>query len=295
MSKARYYTVDVFADEKYAGNQLAVIRDGGAIEERLLQRIAREMNYSESTFIMSEEPHSGGYDVRIFTPGTELPFAGHPTLGTAYIIQQELIGREVDQVILNLKVGQIPVKFAYENGQPSELWMKQLAPTFGEEFDKKEIAPTLNLSPDDIDDRFPVEVVSTGAPAIIVPLRTLAALKKARTNLDPFFRLVENKSANAPLLFCPETVHPANALCVRFFADAYGIVEDPATGSANGCLAGYLARHRYFGDNKVDISVEQGLEIGRPSRLLLKSEDKGNTIDVLVGGRVIPVARGELL
>lgn len=252
------------------------------------------MNYSETTFILSDEPRNGGYDVRIFTPGTELPFAGHPTLGTAYIIQQEIIGTPIEKVTLDLKVGQIPVTFTYDNNLPSELWMKQVVPTFGQMIDKKDMAPCLNLQPEDIDDRFPIEEASTGAFCFIVPLKTLDALKKARTNLDLFYKLIENTEAETALLFCPETYDPANALCVRFFADRYGIVEDPATGSANGCLAGYLARHSYFGEGKVDIRVEQGIEIKRPSLLLLKSEDKGNTIDVYVGGKVIPVAKGTL-
>jgi trans-2,3-dihydro-3-hydroxyanthranilate isomerase len=295
MAGSRFYIADVFAERKYAGNQLAVVRDVSDFAEESFQAIAREMNYSETTFIMSDELRNGGYDVRIFTPGTELPFAGHPTLGTAWIIQQEIIGTPVEKVVLNLKVGQIPVTFKYHGDQPSELWMKQVAPTFGDVIDKRQMAACLNVEPDDIDDRFPIEEVSTGVFCFIVPLKTLDALKKARTNLDFFYKLIEKTEAKAPLLFCPETYDPENALCVRFFADALGIVEDPATGSANGSLAGYLARHRYFGDSKVDIRVEQGIEIKRPSLLLLKSEDKGDTIDVYVGGKVIPVAKGELV
>jgi trans-2,3-dihydro-3-hydroxyanthranilate isomerase len=294
MNGLPFYIVDVFAEEKYAGNQLAVVRQAGGLVEPLLQKIAKEMNYSETTFMLSDEAREGGYDVRIFTPAAELPFAGHPTLGTAFIIQQEIIGKPVDRVILNLQVGQIPVTFSYHNGNPTDLWMNQPAPTFGETLDKAALASALSLNADDIDDRFPVEEVSTGAPAFIVPLKSLIALRRAKTKVEEFFKLTETTEAEIPLLFCPETYNSTNDLCARLFADYLGIVEDPATGSANGCLAAYLVRHHYFGESKIDIRVEQGYEIGRPSLLLLKAEDLGDHIDVNVGGRVIPVARGEL-
>src|SRR4030042_912475 len=135
MGKLIFYIVDVFAEEKYAGNQLAVVRDATALSDSQMQKITKEMNYSETTFIMSEEPREGGYDVRIFTPAAEVPFAGHPTLGTAYIIRQEIVRKPVQQVNLNLKVGQIPVCFDRQDDGRDILWMTPKEATFGEELD----------------------------------------------------------------------------------------------------------------------------------------------------------------
>jgi trans-2,3-dihydro-3-hydroxyanthranilate isomerase len=287
-----FYIVDVFAEEKYAGNQLGVFRNASGLSGTDMQRIAKEMNYSETTFILTDTEKEGGFDVRIFTPEEELPFAGHPTLGTAFVIQQEIHNRPVDKVVLNLKVGQIPVTFSYKQEMPDILWMKQKAPVFGPEVDKGQMALSLNLDEAAIDEKFPVQEVSTGIPFLIVPLKSLAHLKKAKVDFPKFMESVKNIQANAPLVFCPEARDNQNDLSVRVFVDYYGIPEDPATGSANGCLAGYLAKHRYFGQNKIDTRVEQGHEIGRPSLLYLKAEEKADDIDVFVGGKAIMVAKG---
>jgi trans-2,3-dihydro-3-hydroxyanthranilate isomerase len=287
-----FYIVDVFAEEKYAGNQLGVFRKASDISDTDMQRIAKEMNYSETTFILTDEENDGGFDVRIFTPEEELPFAGHPTLGTAFIIQQEIHRKPVDKVVLNLKVGQIPVTFSYKQDEPDILWMKQKAPVFGPEVDKEQMARSLDLEETAIDEKFPVQEVSTGIPFLIVPLKSLELLKKAKVDFPKFMESVQDIQAKAPLVFCPEARDSQNDLSVRVFVDYYGIPEDPATGSANGCLAGYLAKHRYFGLSKIDIRVEQGHEIGRPSLLYLKAEEKADEIDVFVGGKAVMVAKG---
>lgn len=290
-----FYIVDVFAEERYAGNQLGVFRGIQDLSEADMQRMAKEMNYSETTFILSEEEQEGGFDVRIFTPKEELYFAGHPTLGTAFLIQQEILQKPAVKIILNLKAGQIPVTFSYKEGDPDIMWMKQKAPVFGEIFDRKAVARTLRLDASAIDDRFPIQEVSAGAPFIIVPLKSLEYLKKAKVDTDEFFALIESVQAKSPLIFCPETYHKDNDLNVRVFVDYYGVPEDPATGSGNGCLAGYLVKHRYFDENQVDIRVEQGYEIGRPSLLYLKAEETGEDIDIFVGGKCILVAKGEFV
>jgi trans-2,3-dihydro-3-hydroxyanthranilate isomerase len=295
MEKLAFYIVDVFAEEKYAGNQLAVFRGVKAVSSTEMQRIAKEMNFSETTFILSDEKREGGYDVRIFTPETELPFAGHPTLGTVYVIQHEIVKEPVDEVVLNLKVGRIPVTFSYDGKHAEILWMKQLNPVFGKTLDAGLVSEVLSLDLRDIDKRFSVQEVSTGVPCIIVPLKTLDALKSARISRDRYFEFVKDTRAKTILIFCPETYKEENDLNVRFFADYYGVPEDPATGSGNGCLAGYLVKHRYFGKDRIDIRVEQGYEIGRPSLLLLKAEEKGEGIDVYVGGKVAMVAKGQLI
>ncbi len=295
MDKRPFYIVDVFAEEKYAGNQLAVFRHPEGISDSDMQRLAKEMNYSETTFILSEEERNGGYDVRIFTPEKELPFAGHPTLGTAYVIQQEIIRKPVEAVNLNLKVGQIPVTFNYSQDQPDILWMKQKHPIFGQILDKKAVSSVLDLDEKEIDERFPVEEVSTGVFSIIAPLKTLEAVKRTDIKKDEYLALIENTEAKAILIFCPETYKRENDLNVRFFAEALGVIEDPATGSANGCLAGYLVKNRYFGQDQIDLRVEQGYEIGRPSLLYLKAGEGEGKIEVWVGGKVFMVARGEFI
>jgi trans-2,3-dihydro-3-hydroxyanthranilate isomerase len=291
----KFFIVDVFAEQKYAGNQLAVFRDAENISDADMQKIAKEMHFSETTFILSDHQRDGGYDVRIFTPEQELPFAGHPTLGTAYVIQTEIIKEPVDRLQLNLKVGKIPVTFDRGNGRADLLWMKQMAPTFGRELDRAAIAEVLNLDERGIDDRFPVRVVSTGVPVIIAPLRSLDCLKRAQVARDRYFDLIAALDAKAILVFSGEPHEPQNDLSVRFFADYFGVPEDPATGSANGCLAAYLVKQRYFGKDRIDVRAEQGYEMGRPSLLLLKAEDVNGSIDVSVGGRVIGVATGELI
>jgi trans-2,3-dihydro-3-hydroxyanthranilate isomerase len=295
MSHHQFYILDVFAEKKYSGNQLAVFRDAGGLSNQEMQQIANEMHFSETTFILSEKPRNSGWDVRIFTPEAELPFAGHPTLGTAYVLQQKLICDQVEEVVLNLKVGRIPVSFNYSDGRPDQLWMRQMPPQFGRIFTVAQLAPVLSLSESDFDARFPIEESSTGAGAIIIPLKTLTAVKTAMIHRQNFFAFIRDIPSKVPLIFCTETVDKANQLHVRVFADEYGIPEDPATGSANGCLAGWLVKHRYFGGDIIDIRVEQGLEMGRPSLLHLRAARKGDSIEVHVGGKVIMIAEGEFV
>ncbi len=291
-----FYQVDVFAETKYAGNQLAVIRNAKGLSDTEMQKIAREMNFSETTFIISDEEKNNGYDVRIFSLDEELPFAGHPTLGTAFIIQQWIIGSEVAQVNLNLKVGQIPVELNYSAGSPDILWMKQMAPTFGSTFEPGSVAGALNIEDQLIDSRFPVQEVSTGLPFIIVPLKSLEAVRNCYIDRVGYLRLIDQAEAKSIFVFCPEAYMRENDINTRMFDDYHGIAEDPATGSANGCLAAYLVRNRYYGKNEIDVRVEQGYEIGRPSLLLLKAnEEEDGEISVRVGGKVIMVARGELV
>jgi trans-2,3-dihydro-3-hydroxyanthranilate isomerase len=290
-----FYIVDVFAEHKFAGNQLAVFRASTQLTTAEMQAIAKEMNYSETTFILSETPQSEGYNVKIFTPEQELPFAGHPTLGTAFVLQQMVIQDSVSIVRLNLQVGQIPVTIEYSDQSIDMLWMQQNQPEFSAGVDRDEIASILGLNVDEIDDRFPIETVSTGVPFLIVPLKTQAALQRAKVNKDLFFQRIETTDAKAILVFCPEPLNAANRLSVRVFADGLGIPEDPATGSANGCLAAYLVQHAYFGQAEIDIRVEQGYMIGRPSVLFLRARKENQTFDISVGGKTILVAKGEFV
>jgi len=295
MEKPIFYIVDVFAEEKFAGNQLAVFRNVAGLTDSDMQKIAREMNYSETTFILNEEPENGGYNVRIFTPKVELPFAGHPTIGTAYIIQREIIKDKVNALNLNLKVGQIPVTIDYLDDSNDELWMRQKAPEFGDSLDIDSLAEILNIDRNDIMDQFPIQEVTTGFYTMIIPLKSLDAVKRARVSVDKLYDYTKDKKAKTILVFAKETYYQDNDLNVRFFADALGIQEDPATGSANGCLAGYLVRNKYFGTSGIDVRVEQGYEIERPSLLLLKAEEKNSNIEVNVGGNAILIGKGEFV
>jgi trans-2,3-dihydro-3-hydroxyanthranilate isomerase len=289
VKKPTFYIVDVFAEEKFAGNQLAVFRSGAKLTSEQMQSIAREMHFSETTFIMSEEKYNGGYEVRIFTPVAEVPFAGHPTLGTAHIIRTEIATDAPGEVLINLKVGQIPVIFEEEIS-----WMKQVPPEFGKKIDAASVAEVLGLRRSEIDERFPVEEVSTGLPHIIVPLKKIDSLKRVRVSLDKYYGLIKNTWAKPILIFCPESHEGLNNISVRMFADCYGVPEDPATGSGNGCLAAYLVKNRYWGKNKINVRSEQGYEINRPSLLYLKAEEMGGQINVFVGGKSITIARGEM-
>lgn len=290
-----FYILDVFAKEKFAGNQLAVVSDARNLTNREMQQIAKEMNFSETTFILTDTEYKGSFDVRIFTPEEEVPFAGHPTLGTAYVIAQELLAEKVDEIILTLKIGKIKVKFNWDNPEKPHLWMQQKSPFFGQIFDSDRISKVLGIEKKDIDEKFPIQEVSTGLPFILVPLKHLEDVKKAAISLDEYTLMMGDIEAKAILIFCPQTYHDDNDLNVRMFAPYYGVPEDPATGSANGCLAAYLVKYRYFGDDNIDAKVEQGYEIGRPSLLFLKSDEMEGEIRVFVGGCVFMVAKGEFL
>jgi trans-2,3-dihydro-3-hydroxyanthranilate isomerase len=285
------HIVDVFAQERYTGNQLAVVESEGTMSDEEMQAIAREMNYSETTFVESREDP---YRVRIFTPEAEVPFAGHPTLGTAHVVRERVADGRPEEVTLALNVGEVPVEVRERDGRET-LWMTQQPPEFGDELDHGRLAGVLGLSADRLDTDWPVQVVSTGLPTILVPLADRGALTDIDLDRGAYDDLTGDREAKLVHAFCADPRDPGNDLAVRMFAPAYGVPEDPATGSANGCLAAYLARHAYFGSGVVDARVEQGYEMGRPSLLYLGATDRGDDVRVEVGGRVVDIARGELL
>jgi trans-2,3-dihydro-3-hydroxyanthranilate isomerase len=300
MSSLDFYIVDVFAIGQYTGNQLAVFRDADRLSLVQMQQIAKEINFSESTFITSISPDY--YSVKIFTPKVELPFAGHPTLGTAWVIQQFVAQQNLAAITIKYTAGQIPVTFNYVNDQPDVLWMQQKEPEFLGELTKEQLAPVLQIDPADIAD-YPICQVSTGLPFIIVPLKTLAAVQKAQLELASYYQLIAQLPAQSILIFCPETLAAENDLHVRVFTHALGIPEDPATGSANGCLAAYLVQYSYQGRTDFDWQVEQGYSIDRPSLLYVRSrsvsfeepQQQDAEIRVSVGGKVRLVATGQWL
>jgi len=296
MSGSDLHLVDVFARERYAGNQLAVVESYGHLSDEAMQAFAAEIGFSETTYIESRE---SPYRVRIFTPEAEIPFAGHPTLGTAHVIREHVADGRPEEVVLDLDVGEVPVdvrgRNSDESGESETLWMTQQPPEFGETLSSQRLADVLGLEAGAVDDGWPVQILSTGLPTIVVPLVDREALSAIELDRGAYDAVTGDREAKNVLAFCPEPREAANDLAVRVFAPFYGVPEDPATGSSNGCLAAYLARHAYFGSGTVDARVEQGYEMGRPSLVGLQAIDRGDDVRVAVGGRVVNVARGELL
>lgn len=286
----QFYITDVFAEQKYQGNQLAVLRPDHELTTSEMQQIAREINFSETTFILSDRQDNGGYSVRIFTPGAELPFAGHPTLGTAFVIHRLLEGKKTGggQVLLNLKAGPIPVSID-ENG----LMMKQNQPSFEMRIERESlIADILQIDKNDIDDQYPIQVVSTGLPCVITPLKTVDAVKRCSIDHSLFQHFIDKVYRCNLLVFAEDA---DKHLYVRVFVFSAGIKEDPATGSANGNLAGYLLKYNYFRKNKIQYSARQGHDINRPSLLRISASMAGDAFEIHVGGNVHLVAQGEWL
>jgi trans-2,3-dihydro-3-hydroxyanthranilate isomerase len=284
----KYYIVDVFAENKYEGNPLAVFIPDRKIKPAEMQKIAREMNFSETTFIMSDLQDNGGYDVNIFSPDSELPFAGHPTLGTSFVIKN-LLNRSVsNEIKLNLPVGQIPVVF---EGQYA--WMTQNQPEFGTNVEIDRIVAALQLKREDVNGDFPIQVVSTGLPCVIVPLNSLDAVSRCKINHQAYADILKDMEDVNLLVFTTETASPENDLNVRLFMPIPGYLEDPATGSANGNLAGYLLKHDFFHSNEINYRVEQGAFIGRPSMLKINAKKTDDHYHIQVGGRIIVISEGK--
>jgi len=198
-------------------------------------------------------------------------------------------------VNLNLQIGQIPVTFEPQADGGDIVWMTPKEAVFGETFQPQDLAKLLTVDAGDIDSDFPIQSVSTGLPFVLLPLRSLEAVRRAGVVKDRWLDWVKDRPAKMVFVFCRETIDPAHHIHARMFADYYGVAEDPATGSANSCFAAYLVQHRYFGTDKIDIRVEQGYEIGRPSLIYLRAKEHDGRIDVQVGGKVIMVARAELV
>jgi trans-2,3-dihydro-3-hydroxyanthranilate isomerase len=282
--------IDVFTDTPYAGNQLAVFPDAEDISGERMQQLAKEINYSEITFILNSQDADADYDIRIFTPNFEIPFAGHPALGTAYTIMTLLDGWPTDKKTIRLKtkVGTIPL--VRQNGL---LWMKQNAPEFHRQHtDLNTIADLVGLTANDIASELPVEEVSTGNNMLIVPVNSLSAIQKANGNVNRLLSFFDDQAALAPYLFALETVDAKASVHTRFFGAHIGILEDPATGSAAGPLTAYLLKHDVFGSS-FEIQNEQGLEMGRPSSILMKGVIDRGRYDVRIGGQCAYVGRGE--
>jgi trans-2,3-dihydro-3-hydroxyanthranilate isomerase len=291
----RFYMVDVFAEQPYSGNPLAVVVSAEPLSGETTQLLAAEMNFSETTFVTVVPEDDGGYRVRIFTPAREIAFTGHPILGTAWVIRHYVALKSCTQVRLNLEVGQVPVTFESSAEGKEIVWFIAPPMLLGVTAIREPLATTLGLSLEDIEATTPIQVVSAGTSAMIVPLSSLDALRRSKPNLRTFAYLVDKGFPPLIYLVCRQTHLPQNDLCVRFFFEAHGVREDPATGNGAAFLGAYLLKHRYFNSSDLSIRIEQGYEIRRPSLVMLRARIHNGNREVRVGGHVIPTVQGELL
>jgi trans-2,3-dihydro-3-hydroxyanthranilate isomerase len=287
----RFIQLDVFAARPLEGNPLAVFPDASGLSADEMQAIAREMNLSETTFVFPRDAATElerGVRVRIFTIQEELPFAGHPTLGTAFALRGPSAAPEVK---LDLNIGMVPVRFEHAAGKPTFGEMTQMDPVFGETHDRKKIAEVTGIWLDDIDSDLPIQTVSTGVPFTILPLRGLDVMRKLKINLQGSSEYLS--ASGAKLFFCVtrETVDPSARLHARMLM--YG-GEDPATGSASGCAAAWMVQYEVAQPDE-RVLIEQGMEMNRPSRIFVRaSRHNDRVVNVRVGGNVVEVLRGEI-
>jgi len=291
----RFYMVDVFAERSYTGNQLAVVVGAEALSDETMQKLAAEMNFSETTFLTSAPEEDGGYRVRIFTPAREIAFTGHPILGTAWILRHHVTPESCTQVRLNLAVGQVSVTFESSDDGRELVWFLAPPMSLGAIPAREPVAAALGLLTEDIETRTPIQVVSAGTSAMIVPLCSLDALRRSKLNLEVYASLANEGFPPLVYLFCRQTHQSKNDLCARFFFEAHGVREDPATGNGAAFLGAYLLEHRFFPGLDLSLRIEQGYEIHRQSLIMLRARMRNKTREVSVGGYVIPTVQGELL
>ena len=285
--KTSFYQVDVFSSELFGGNPLAVFLRGEDFKENQLQLVAREMNLSETTFIFPSSNSDADFDVRIFTPEKEILFAGHPTLGTAFVLRHaNRIPSKQNQIRMNFKSGLISVNLEADGKffmiQPSGKILETIPDTEG-------VMETLGLTANDIDLSLPVQIVSTGFPALLVPINSLRSIQRIALNLSLLKGLLEEINVDMIYPFTRETCEEKNSIHARGFAPFIGINEDPATGSVAGALGYYL--HKKNSAEREWI-IEQGYEMKRPGNIFVEI---GESTEIRVGGNARLVFKGDLL
>lgn len=281
MPKLHYHLLDVFTNQPFGGNPLAVFTDSGDTPTALMQSIANELNLSETVFIQPSDQYD--FRLRIFTPKVELPMAGHPTVGTGFLLKY--LGLADGTIICEEGVGPVPVTIA-----ESVVWMQQPLPEFGDiERDRADVAAMLSLSEDSLHLDLPIQTVSCGVPFLYVPLKDLTALSQARLRLDLWEQTFPTCSL---FVFTPNTDDAT--VRSRMFAPAMGIAEDPATGAASGPLGAYLVEHGVV-SRSADIISRQGVEMGRPSEIHIRIEKTADRYTkVLIGGTSCYMGEGTL-
>jgi len=283
--------VDVFTQHRLQGNALAVFTDATGLSDSEMQAIAKETNLSETTFVFPRDPqteHTRGIRVRIYTVAEELPFAGHPTLGTAFVLRG---ASKAPQIMLDLNVGSIPVVFEDSPGTAPFGEMRQRDPEFAARHDAETIARVTGIALADIDTSVPTETVSTGMPFTIVPIKTLKALQNLQVNLSSGTEYLQKTNGKFFYFVSRETVNPAARLHARML---FYNGEDPATGSAGGCTAAWMAAHGIAASGE-RVLIEQGLEMKRPSEIFVRADRDGDkVVNVRVGGNCVEVLRAEI-
>ena len=301
MAEIKYYLVDVFTWSKYGGNPLAVFIDyKNIVNEKTMLKIARELNFSEVTFV-KENYQDKKFSVRIFTPEYEVPFAGHPSLGTAFVISKYLIPKPKEQIVLGLKHSELPVDITSPKEiDKSYFVLKQSDPGFLSAYTHQEIADGLGIEFSALDGLKPIEEVSTGLPYIIVPIISLAKINEIKLDARKVMEfLVQNKiyKTNSPtglstslFFITEETFEKQNDFNARMFCvEQESLVEDAATGSANSCLLAYLLKN---GPGDISATVEQGFQINRESYINLEGRLRNNEYTLKIGGQVVDVGYG---
>jgi trans-2,3-dihydro-3-hydroxyanthranilate isomerase len=283
--------VDVFTDRPLTGNALAVVLDGRGLTTEQMQAIARETNLSETTFILPGDPtaeKSRGTRVRIFTVQEELPFAGHPTLGTAFVLRGQ---SGASEVLLELNVGTVPVHFEDQPGLPTFGEMTQKNPEFGAVHDREAVARVAGLTAADFDQTAPIQTVSTGVPFTIAPLRSLKTLQALHIDQNRAAEYLGRSAGKFFYFVSRETVDPKARLHARML---FYNGEDPATGSAAGCCSAWMVAHGVAASDE-QVLIEQGLEMHRPSRIFVRATKRDNqVVNVRVGGNCVEVFRTQV-
>jgi trans-2,3-dihydro-3-hydroxyanthranilate isomerase len=296
----RFLTADVFTTQRFGGNQLAVFPDARAIPEQSLLPITREFNYSETTFVYPAADAAHTRRVRIFTPGGEIPFAGHPTVGTAHVLaaigEIRLAGAET-RIVLEEGVGPVPVTIRGDaDRRPTfaQLSVAKLPEFFDGPPSLEAVAEVLSLDPSDfLGGEYDPQPVSCGLPFFIVPLRTREAVARARVRLEPWERHLKGTPWSETMVFAMDAERAD--IHARVFVPGLNVPEDPATGSANACLGGYLASRTPRDNGTLRWTVEQGIEMGRPSLLHVEADKQGGRITaVRVGGTTVMVSEGSM-
>ncbi|MFT4569714.1 MAG: trans-2,3-dihydro-3-hydroxyanthranilate isomerase [Hyphomicrobiaceae bacterium] len=300
------FIVDVFAERRYAGNQLAVVVSKEPIAPEEMQAIAEEMNYSETTFVSSGPEavvgNEASFAVRIFTPTQELPFAGHPILGTGAVLRDHVLAEPASSLTLITGIGPIPLRFEEDNCADLRVWMRPGVPTLGDSMARGKAAALLGLSPDELHPLHDPIAAAIGIGFILVPLASTSALDRVSFDLTGWRALrASGLDAIGIFAFVEQAQTEGNDLAARMFFDAGGAREDPATGSANTCLAGWLASTRPIPESGLCLRVEQGVAMGRPSIIHLgisrgaSNADSPAAPSIEVGGGVILSVKGELV
>jgi trans-2,3-dihydro-3-hydroxyanthranilate isomerase len=294
-----YLHWDVFTGEPLYGNQLAVFTDGRGIDAATMQRMAREMNFSESTFILPAETPGTDLRMRIFTPMQEVPMAGHPTVGSTFALAHTgFLQPGRSRVVFGLDVGPTPVDLEWEGNRLRFAWMTQGRPEFGGAIDSRsQVAAALGLTLADLAPGLPIQIVSCGLRLLFVPLRDSDTVDRAISDSAAFRRLMAELDENVPI-FLFAVLPPGSEATVysRMFAPEFGIVEDPATGGATGPLGCYLVQHGLVEPSAARSMLNlQGVAMGRRSRLHISVDGGPSAITgVRVGGEAVLVGKGEL-